>query len=215
MRLRIRQIGVPFERKYAKYKAYLRQDFLYECIFCTIHENDLGGPRGMHVEHLRPKALPCFAHLECEYENLLYACPVCNSYKGIDWPSDRPVDEGKGYPDPCQVDYDDHIVLMDDLRVTGRTAVGAYLVRRLRLNRKQVLKIRRKREGLRQSIKRRIEAAEAALTEAEIMAGRDGLPADVTSYFLRVKDAAARDKAEGEDELRMLQEPIYELDDYE
>jgi len=34
------------------------------------------------VEHIQPKGLPKYAHLECEWANFLLACKNCNSAKG-------------------------------------------------------------------------------------------------------------------------------------
>jgi hypothetical protein len=155
-----------------------------------------------------------FASLECEYTNLLYACPVCNSYKGRDWPSDNPVEDGKGYPDPCEVDYDHHITVLPNCRVQGHTDVGAYLVRRLHLNRRQLVKIRKKREALKKTIENRIRMAEATMLEAERMKERSDLPSDIADYFARIQENAAREKRDAEAEWQAQREPLFEMSDY-
>lgn len=215
MRLRQRQGGVPSFTKYTKYKRYVREDFVYECTFCAIHENDLGGPRGMHIEHLRPRSVPRFEHLECEYSNLLYSCPVCNTYKGRDWPSDNPVEDGRGYPDPCMVDYDDHIRLLPNYRVEGLTNVGRYLVRRLRLNRLQLVKVRKGRSDLRASVEARILAARETISETGRMAARSDLPEGMREFLDRLRESTARELADAEAELRRQVEPRFDLDDYD
>jgi len=137
-----RRHSVPHFNAYQKYKPYLREDFQYRCVYCSIHENEYSGPRGFTVEHFRPKSK--FAHLINEYENLLYGCEVCNPFKGSDWPSDNPLVDGVGYIDPCEHDYDDHFRL-NGFEVEGLTQVAAYMIERLHLNRRQLVKLRQKR----------------------------------------------------------------------
>jgi hypothetical protein len=97
----------------------------------------------MTVEHYRPKSR--FRALTNEYSNLLYACGVCNGYKADDWPSNSPAEDGVGYLDPCEHDFDAHIgpAPVDD--VVGLTSVGRYMVARLHLNRPMLRTIRRLR----------------------------------------------------------------------
>lgn len=46
------------------------------CSYCERPERN-----GIAVEHIQPKALPAFAHLECVWSNFLLACSSCNSCK--------------------------------------------------------------------------------------------------------------------------------------
>ena len=48
--------------------------------YCSFCERTIKS--GLSVEHVLPKSLPQFAHLECEWSNLLLACGNCNSTKG-------------------------------------------------------------------------------------------------------------------------------------
>jgi uncharacterized protein (TIGR02646 family) len=143
MTLLHRRNNVPQHKDYRKYKRYLREDLEYGCVYCQIHENEFGGHRNFHVEHFRPKKK--FPHLIVEYENLLYACSVCNLYKSDDWPSDNPLEDGKGYIDPCEHDFDEHFVQNNDFEVEALSAIANYMLERLHLNRVQLLKIRRNR----------------------------------------------------------------------
>lgn len=144
MALIVRRQPYPHYTNYRRYKLYLREDFSYYCAYCAIHENEWGGPRHFHVEHFRPKSL--FPQLVTEYENLLYACDVCNCYKGNDWPLDDPLAEGVGYLDPCQHDYEEHF---ENEQTTGRTngltPPARYMVERLHLNRRHLIRMRLKR----------------------------------------------------------------------
>lgn len=138
-----RRSNPPRHRSYQRYKPYLRDDFGYACVYCGIHENESGGPRFFTVEHYRPKSR--FPELRNEYGNLLYACAVCNGYKGDDWPSDHPLADGRGYLDPCEHDLAEHVGPAGDDEVAGLTPVGRYMVERLHLNRGLLRKIRRLR----------------------------------------------------------------------
>lgn len=137
-----RRQSVPQFNAYQPYKQYLREDFQYCCVYCAIHENEYGGPRGFTVEHFRPKSI--FAHLVNDYQNLLYGCNVCNPFKGNDWPSDNPLLDGVGYLDPCEHDYDDHFRL-HEFEIEGLTRPAMYMIERLHLNRRQLIKLRQRR----------------------------------------------------------------------
>lgn len=173
MPLRIRRTNPPRHKSYQRYKPYLREDFAYACVYCSIHENEAGGPRFFSVEHFRPKSR--FPQLLTEYTNLFYACSVCNSYKSDDWPSENPVDDGHGYLDPCLHDYDEHFAATDDHRLVGRSKVATYMIERLHLNRGLLRKIRRLRredEELHHQFvelfERNIELIEANLRERSL-----------------------------------------------
>lgn len=126
---------------YRHYKSRLREDFSYCCVYCTVHENEWGGPRHFHVEHFRPKST--FPDLETDYDNLMYACDVCNCYKGDDWPSDDPTADGKGYLDPCQCDFQEHFEEEPSTgQVRGLTLPAVYMVESLHLNRKHLVRLR-------------------------------------------------------------------------
>ena len=134
----------PSYSDYRQYKPHLRQDFSYHCAYCAIHENEWGGPRHFHVEHFRPKSR--FPQFIADYENLLYACDVCNCYKGNDWPSDDPLTDGVGYLDPCRHDYDEHFESNLTTGYTnGRTPPARYMVERLHFNRQFLIQLRQKR----------------------------------------------------------------------
>ena len=70
--------GAP--KAYAEYGD--AQPDLYErlgdyCSYCEMRVADC-----IHVEHILPKAIPRYAHLEVYWPNFLLACARCNSIKG-------------------------------------------------------------------------------------------------------------------------------------
>lgn len=129
----------PHFETYQEYKGHLRRDFQHCCVYCSIHENEWGGLRHFQVEHFKPKSR--FPELITQYENLLYACDVCNAFKGYDWPVANP--DGNGYLDPCEYDYDEYFRISPvDWHIEGLTRPASYMVERLHLNRKHLVKLR-------------------------------------------------------------------------
>jgi len=115
----------------------------YRCVYCAIHEARMGGTRCFHVEHYRPKSR--FAQLENRFENLFYSCPICNVFKGDDWPCEPATDHSTAaYPDPSAIDYS-HILSVDktSMSVSSDRVAGKYMIERLFLNRPQLIRERR------------------------------------------------------------------------
>jgi len=103
----------------------------------------------MEVDHFRPKRRPEFAHLEHEWANLYYCCRRCNQHKSNHWPTDQETQRGLCFVDPCAEDPDEHFQLCrhpqhDDLcYVMPLTAPAQYTLAKVRLNRDQLVQIRR------------------------------------------------------------------------
>src|SRR4051812_47962992 len=69
-------------RQYNKYKPWLRDEFLFRCVYCLYRESWTDfGHAVFGVDHAKAKTF--YPSEECEYENLLYACNRCNSAKGV------------------------------------------------------------------------------------------------------------------------------------
>lgn len=196
---------------YQSYKSYLREDFQYRCVYCAIHENENGGPRGFTVEHFRPKSL--FPHLTTDYENLLYGCNVCNPYKGNDWPSDTPLVDGVGYLDPCEHDYDDHFRL-NGFEVVGITRPAWYMVERLHLNRTQLIKLRQRRWDEERLHAQTVQELHDQLELLEVAIYSDQLPQATRQQFQVMKDVVTKRLDEDMANWQRRWEPFYELDDY-
>lgn len=139
-------------KNYRMYKPWLREDFKYACVYCTIHEGEFGGFHSFHIEHFKPKSK--FPELEMEYTNLLYACWKCNSFKGEDWPSDNPLRSGKGYLDPCVYDYEKCFTLNNDGSIIGEIKVARYMIERMHLNCHFLIEIRNERERISETIEK-------------------------------------------------------------
>jgi hypothetical protein len=141
-RLIVKGVAPP-QGTYHDWKALLAVEAEHQCVYCTIHEAGFGGYRNFHVEHFRPKRR--FPNLENDYANLFYACAVCNSLKGDDWPCGKRLGMSLFcYPDPSRTNYQDmFLVNWAKGRVRGRTRAGRFVVERLYLNRPQLMMERR------------------------------------------------------------------------
>ncbi|MCB0167725.1 MAG: HNH endonuclease [Anaerolineae bacterium] len=121
-------------KKYTFYKPYLREDFGMRCGYCNDRDVICGGTRGFHIDHFRPRKY--FAHLENDYNNLVYTCPYCNGGKKDDWPSgieELSVLDGRGYIDPCDKDFDNHFERHPNGQIRPKTNIGSYMFERLKL----------------------------------------------------------------------------------
>ncbi|GGD45593.1 hypothetical protein [Pseudoxanthomonas indica] len=92
-------------KKYSTYKKYLQNEFSRLCVYCR--QADSSVPSLIFsVDHYRPKGLPQFAHLLCEYSNLYYCCANCNSRKSNDWPATA---TSKRVVNPCDDVMSEHL----------------------------------------------------------------------------------------------------------
>jgi len=115
----------------------------FRCGYCGVAETESGGQ--LEIDHFRPRSRGGKDTLD----NLLYACPTCNRFKGDYWP----VPEAS--PDlmllhPQRDDLSAHIGSPPDGRLIGLTKRGWFHIQRLRLNRAQLIELRLQRaEGQR------------------------------------------------------------------
>jgi hypothetical protein len=109
---------------YRNYKPWLRDEFEFRCVYCLTRElwtND--GPTSFTIDHVKPKSL--YPKLQCEYDNLVYACTWCNSHKS----------NSLGFPDPCATSLAEHVRYRSNM-FYGITPKGRRLVKILDLNAK-------------------------------------------------------------------------------
>jgi hypothetical protein len=119
-------------------REQVRQRANFACEFCGVTETDTGGE--LTVDHYQPRARGGDDSLE----NLLYCCPRCNQYKLDYWPT-KPDDPLLWNP-RCEP-ASQHFLELDDGTLHPLTAVGAFTLKRLRLNRPPLVAYRlRKRQ---------------------------------------------------------------------
>jgi len=125
----------------------------------------LGGPKFFTIDHFVPQSVD--ASLINVYENLLYACDECNSFKGDDWHDGNPILTGRGYLDPCKHDYDNHFRLEGTGKIKGLTKLALYMIEHLWLNRPTRVNARGRRSL---SIKRLAKIEKLILQAKDILA---------------------------------------------
>src|SRR5688572_16545963 len=94
----------PTATRYQEFKPCVREHCHRTCVYCAIGEAVLGGHRSFAVEHHKPKSIA--SNLETAIANLLYACNICNSFKGDVWPGEPLHDNSAvAFPHPEHIDY--------------------------------------------------------------------------------------------------------------
>lgn len=128
----VRRHGPAGYKNYGSYRDWLRDEFLFRCVFCLHRERWYGRPGTFNVEHFIPVAIDESG--VCEYTNLLYACQTCNAAKS----------NALSVPDPCKVAFADCLQVTTDGEVQALNADGKILRDLLRMNSPQNLLSRRR-----------------------------------------------------------------------
>lgn len=153
--------NIPSENSYEKYREFLRISSDYSCVYCTIKESESPGAT-FNIDHFRP--VKYFPQLKLKCENLRYSCPRCNSYKRDNWIKDKDgcikdcikcntkacTKNVFRFIDCLVEDPNDYIELNDlcELISINDSKVAEYTIKYLRLNRKQLIKLRNVRKFL-------------------------------------------------------------------
>lgn len=111
----------------------VRRRSAHRCEYCSVTETDAGGP--LTIDHFRPSA----SGGDDDLGNLLYCCYRYNLYKADYWPL-RPEDATLWNPrlEPAAT----HFLHLADGTLHPLTPSGAFTLRRLRLNRPQLVALR-------------------------------------------------------------------------
>lgn len=127
-------------KRYQSYKRYLQTEFSRVCVYCR--QPDSSAPNlNFGVDHYRPKGIPRFASLVCDYENLYYCCGNCNSRKSNDWPDDEKL--GPYVVNPCDHEMAAHLRFNAKTgEVEARTFYGKHTEELLQLNDDAVVQYR-------------------------------------------------------------------------
>jgi hypothetical protein len=128
----------------------IRRAYRFQCGYCSVHENDVGS--ALEIDHFQPLS----GGGTDEESNLVYAGPACNKAKGNFWSLSNTETR---LLHPKRDAPDDHMRLSSDGRLQPLTPTGAFHIRRLRLNRPQLVALRQAR--------RRAAQNSARLTELE------------------------------------------------
>jgi len=150
--------------RYNQYRKEIREDCQYRCVYCDVHEDEIGGEVVMTLDHFRPKNYPQFKNLENNPLNLLWSCGTCNHHKDNDWPaygSNSTFVGEKGYIDPFQVDRSEYFGINNDGNLLPLKHPAKYMIDTLDLNREFLRKVR----FLRSEIPTTLKELNAVLTK--------------------------------------------------
>jgi len=137
-------------------------DFRWRCCYCGVRERKWGGAAHFAVEHFKPKST--FPALETVYSNLYYACDACNRNKWRHWPSPSDIASGRRFFDICIDEPRKHFKLDRGGDLNHLSACGAYTIKLIRLNRTNLVQIRREYMGLLSEFKKSIRAVRSLKT---------------------------------------------------
>lgn len=150
----VRRARYTSQSKYNRYRNEIREDSKFRCVYCDVHELELGcdpetRDQRMTLDHLRPQSL--YNHLKNDPCNLVLSCGTCNQKKADDWPAygtSSTVNRNAGYLDPFEVDRTNFFRVEDDGSLTPLQPPATYMIRSLALNRPAARRIRRRRKLL-------------------------------------------------------------------
>ena len=117
-------------------RAQVRQRANCACEFCGVSEVDVGSL--LTIDHFQPKSKGGLDNAS----NLIYACAACNQFKQSYWPK---TSAAPALWNPREELGSQHFVEQDNGALTALTPIGAFTIKRLRLNRSQLLAARRRR----------------------------------------------------------------------
>lgn len=118
----VRRHGPEGYKDYNSYRDWLRDEFVFRCVYCLHREQWYGRNATFHIDHFDPATVE--PEEKCEYSNLLYACATCNEAKKAIL----------GLPDPCKVDFHDCLLITADGHVQALNDDGEKLKQALRLD---------------------------------------------------------------------------------
>jgi HNH endonuclease len=126
-------MNIPTDVRWA-----VRQRAHFACEFCGVTETDTGGE--LTIDHFQPHTTGGTD----EPENLLYCCHRCNQYKADYWPT--PCEDPHLWH-PRHEPIERNLLLLADGTLYPITEIGAFTLKRLRLNRPPLVAYRLRKQG--------------------------------------------------------------------
>lgn len=120
-------------------RQQVRRHFRERCAYCQTREALTASI--FEIDHIMPLAVGG----ETQFANLCLACPACNRYKGIHQQALDPLtSKPVSLFHPQRDNWSDHFAWSPDgIAVQGLTACGRATVATLRMNRDQMVRVRR------------------------------------------------------------------------
>jgi HNH endonuclease len=159
---------------YGSYRDWLRDEFMFRCVYCLHREQWYSRSGTFEIDHFTPVSID--PQGKCEYSNLLYACAACNAAK----------QDILGVPDPCRVGFHECLRITAEGRVVALNDHGEKLKQVLLLDSEYNVRYRSRMIRTLETLQR----TDAALYQ-EFMGFPDDLP------DLRMKRVASNTKPSG------------------
>ncbi len=116
-----RQHGPAGYANYKRYRQWLRDEFIFRCVYCLKREQWDVLTGVFHIDHVVPQAeYPAGA---LDYDNLVYSCVSCNLAKG-----------SVAIPNPCDSMLHGHVVVKVDGSIEAATREAWKVIRVLGLD---------------------------------------------------------------------------------
>lgn len=170
---------------YNRYRLHIAADCGQRCVYCDMHENEVGGPESMQLDHFRPESFREFEHLANDPLNLHYACGRCNLFKSNHWPArGTPYthDGESGFIDPFVENRAEYFRIRSDGTIEPVKPPARYIIGLLHLDREHLRKLRLLR----------ILVAELRARKAVLLAELDAGKQVETSRFRQILEAYDR-----------------------
>ncbi len=126
---------------YRFFRPFVREDFVRQCAYCLLPEILAAGRENFELDHFRPRSR--FPHLLNDFYNIYYACHPCNHTKRAGWPSPELEALGVSLVDLCKDEFAAHFRVTTDGNFEGVTEHGRYTIELLRLNRTDLVIVRK------------------------------------------------------------------------
>ncbi len=130
---------------YNHYREEIREDSLFRCVYCDIHEGENGGDEHMNLDHFRPKGLAKFSSLVNDPNNLVWSCAGCNNLKLHHWPiidGELPFVGKEGFVDPFADSYSAYFSISDEGAIAPLKDPAQYMIMILALDRESRRRVR-------------------------------------------------------------------------
>jgi HNH endonuclease. len=125
----VRRHGPQGYQKAASYRPWLRDEFVFRCVYCLRREQwDLA--TSLHVEHFLPTSQHPTSTLQ--YDNLVYACALCNATKS-----------NQITADPHNILLAGAVTVQEDGTLACSNVDAQRLIAQLRLNSPEMVHFRR------------------------------------------------------------------------
>jgi hypothetical protein len=162
----------------ASQREAIRRAYHFQCGYCSVHENDVGS--ALEIDHFQPLSRGGTD----EESNLVYTCSACNKAKGDFWPPSHAA----RLLHPKRDVLEEHIQLAPDDHLQPLTPTGALHIRRLRLNRPQLIALRQARRRATQHIARLTELETQVVEVRREVAALEGQLETLLEHIRRLSD---------------------------